>query len=100
MKLTGPLATPPPVILAFDERIVDRLTPAPDPYLNSMASVFARSMIEPMLSWTELMKHAEHCGFASIPTLNQTGELNAIFWWTSRWVSSALNDWRSSSVAK
>src|SRR4051794_5815609 len=100
MKLTGPDAMPPPVILALLLRIVDRLTPAPEPYLNSMASVLARSMIEPMLSWTELMKHAEHCGFASIPTLNQTGELNAIFWWTSRWVSSAWNDARSSSLAK
>src|SRR5919107_2910492 len=100
MKLTGPDAMPPPVILALDERIVDRLTPAPEPYLKSMASVFARSMIEPMLSWTELMKHAEHCGFGSIPTLNQTGELNAIFWWTSRCVSSALKVSRSSVVAK
>ena len=36
----------------------DRLTPAPEPYLKSMASVLARSMIEPMLSWTELMKQA------------------------------------------
>ena len=25
------------------------------------------------------MKHAEHCGLACTPTLNQTGELNAIF---------------------
>ena len=47
--------------------MVDRLTPAPEPYLNSMASVLARSMIEPMLSWTELMKHAEHCGFVFDP---------------------------------
>ena len=51
-------------------------------------------------SWTELMKQAEHCGRASMPTLNQTGELKLIFWWTSRWVSSALNVARSSSVAK
>src|SRR6187551_1878160 len=100
MKLTGPDAMPPPVILALELRIVDRLTPAPEPYLNSMASVLARSMIEPMLSWTELMKQAEHCGFASIPTLNQTGELKAIFWWTMRWVSSALKVARSSSLAK
>src|SRR6478735_6262241 len=100
MKETGPEAMPPPVILAFDDRMVDRFTPAPEPYLNSMASVLARSMIEPMLSWTELMKHAEHCGRSSIPTLNQTGELNAIFWWTSRWVSSALNAARSSPEAK
>ena len=53
-----------------------------------------------MVSWTELMKQAEHCGFASIPTLNQTGELKLIFWWTRRWVSSAWNAARSSSVAK
>ena len=101
MKLTGPLAMPPPDILRLaSQRMGDRFTPAPEPYLNSMASVLARSMIEPMLSWTELMKQAEHCGFSSTPTLNQTGELNAIFWWTSRWVSSALNAARSSSVAK
>ena len=37
---------------------------------------------------------------ASMPTLNQTGELNAIFWWTIRWVSSALKVLRSASVAK
>src|SRR5450759_4877273 len=100
MKLTGPDAMPPPDILAWLERMVLRFTPAPEPYLNSMASVLARSMMLPMLSWTELMKHAEHCGFASIPTLNQTGELNAIFWWTRRWVSSAPNVARSWSVAK
>ena len=34
------------------------------------------------------MKHAVHCGFCSMPTLNQTGELNAI-WWTRRLVSSS-----------
>ena len=67
MKLTGPEAMPPPDILALEQRMVDRFTPAPEPYLNSMASVLARSMIEPMLSWTELMKHAEHCGFCLDP---------------------------------
>ena len=50
-------------------------------------------MIEDIVSWTELMKQAEHCGFVSIPTLNQTGELKLIFWWTRRWVSSA---WKAS----
>src|SRR6476619_5122999 len=100
MKLTGPEAVPPPVIFSLDERIVLRLLPAPEPNLNSIASVFARSMIEDIVSWTELMKHAEHCGFASMPTLNQTGELKLIFWWTSRWVSSAEKVLRSSSVAK
>src|SRR6185369_16068976 len=100
MKLTGPDAVPPPAIFSLDERMVDRLLPAPEPNLNSIASVLARSMIEDMVSSTELMKQALHCGFCSMPTLNQTGELNAIFWWTIRWVSSALKVLRSASVAK
>src|SRR5215207_6578561 len=100
MKETGPEAVPPPVIFSLDERMVERFEPAPEPNLNSIASVLARSMIEDIVSCTELMKQAEHCGFASMPTLNQTGLLNAIFWWTIRWVSSALKDCRSSSVAK
>src|SRR6266581_6204959 len=100
MKETGPLAVPPPAIFSFEERMVERFEPAPEPNLKSMASVLARSMIEDIVSWTELMKQAEHWGFCSMPTLNQTGELNAIFWWTSRWVSSAWNASRSASVAK
>ena len=100
MKLTGPLAMPPPVIFSFEPRMVERFEPAPEPNLKSMASVLARSMIEDIVSWTELMKQAEHCGFSSMPTLNQTGLLKAIFWWTIRWVSSALKACRSSSVAK
>ena len=100
MKLTGPEAVPPPDIFSLELRIVLRLEPAPEPNLKSIASVLARSMIEDIESWTELMKQAEHCGFSSMPTLNQTGELNAIFWWTSRCVSSALKVARSASVAK
>src|SRR6476646_528501 len=100
MKETGPLAVPPPVIFSLELRIVLRLEPAPEPNVKSIASVLARSMIEDIVSWTELMKQAEHCGFGSIPTLNQTGELNAIFWWTRRWVSSAWKARRSSVVAK
>src|SRR3954452_13381250 len=98
MNDTGPEAMPPADILSRLPRIGERLTPAPDPNLNSIASVLARSMIEDMSSWTELMKHAEHCGRSLTPTLNQTGELNDIFWWTSRCVSSAWNARRSSSV--
>src|ERR1700704_272604 len=100
MKETGPEAVPPPVIFSLELRMVDRLEPAPEPNLNSMASVLARSMIEDIVSWTELMKQALHCGLASTPTLNQTGELKAIFWWTRRWVSSAWKARRSSSAAK
>src|SRR4026208_1181069 len=100
MKLTGPEAIPPPDIRSLELRMGLRLEPAPEPNLKSMASVLAGSMSEPMLSWTELMKHAEHCAFGSIPTLNQTGELNAIFWWTRRWVSSAWKARRASSVGE
>src|SRR6266705_3158066 len=100
MKLTGPEAVPPPVIFSLLDRIVLRLEPAPEPNLKSIASVLARSMIEDIVSSTELMKQALHWGRGSMPTLNQTGELKAIFWWTMRWVSSALKVWRSASVAK
>src|SRR3954454_20686941 len=100
MNDTGPEAIPPADIFSPLPRIGDRLTPAPEPNLNNIASVLARSMIELMSSWTELMKQAEHCGRSLTPTLNQTGELKLIFWWTRRWVSSALNAARSSSVAK
>ena len=100
MKLTGPLAVPPPFSSSFDDRIGDRLVPVPEPYLNSMPSVFARVRIEPMVSSTLLMKQAEHCGSASMPTLNQTGELNDIFCCTSRCFNSALNTRADSSSAK
>src|SRR5665811_1169528 len=100
MKLTGPEAVPPPDIFSLLDRMVERLLPAPEPNLNSIASVLARSMMLDMVSWTELMKQAEHWGCSSTPTLNQTGELKLIFWWTSRCVSSAWKALRSSSVAK
>src|SRR5690349_12717806 len=89
MKDTGPEAVPPPDNVSLEERIGDRLLPVPDPHLNSMPSVFARSRMDPMVSWTELMKQAEHWGLVSTPQLNQTGELKAIIWFTSRCVSSA-----------
>jgi hypothetical protein len=70
---------------------LDRLEPVPEPYLKSMPSVFASVRIEAIESSTALMKQAEHWGSSSTPTLNQTGELNAIFCWTSRWTSSSRN---------
>src|SRR5213594_4326678 len=79
MNDTGPEAVPPPARCSFDERILDRFDPVPEPNLNSIPSVFARPRIESIVSWTELMKHAEHCGARSKPTLNHTGELNAAF---------------------
>src|SRR5262245_33365037 len=100
MKLTGPDAVPPPASSSFDERIGDRLVPVPDPNLNSIPSVRASDRIESIVSCTELMKQAEHCGAFSKPQLNHTGLLNAAFWYTRRCFRSSLNACRSSSVAK
>src|SRR6185503_6629986 len=100
MKLTGPDAVPPPLRFSRELRRFDRFEPVPEPYLNSMPSVFARPRIDPIESSTELMKHAEHCGAGSTPTLNQTGELNAIFWWRSRCTSSSRNAQASCSLLK
>src|SRR5919106_3543845 len=79
MNETGPDAVPPPGSNSRDDRIADRFEPVPDPYLKSIPSVFARPRIDSIVSCTELMKHAEHCGCFSKPTLNQTGLLNAAF---------------------
>src|SRR5215210_946274 len=79
MNDTGPDAVPPPASSSFDDRIGDRLVPVPDPNLNSIPSVRARVRIESIVSCTELMKHAEHCGDFSKPQLNHTGLLNAAF---------------------
>src|SRR5436190_6063307 len=79
MNDAGPEAVPPPARSSRAERIVDRFEPVPDPYLNSIPSVRARVRIDSIVSWTELMKHAEHWGCFSNPTLIHTGELNAAF---------------------
>jgi len=79
MNDTGPDAVPPPARSSREERIADRFVPVPEPYLKSMPSVLASDRMESIVSWTELMKHAEHCGAASNPQLNQTGLLNAAF---------------------
>ena len=84
MKDTGPDAVPPCLSFSIDPRSGLRLTPAPEPYLKSIPSVLARERIESIVSSIELMKHADPWGFSSTPTLNQTGELNAIRWVTSR----------------
>src|SRR5512147_1704262 len=76
MNETGPEAVPPLVRPSREERSVERLEPVPEPHLKRRPSVFARSRIDSMVSSTELMKHAEHCGFSSMPQLNQTGLLN------------------------
>src|SRR6187397_1296481 len=67
MNDTGPDAVPPPASSSLDDRIDERLLPVPEPYLKSMPSVLANERIDSMVSSTELMKHAEHCGAASNP---------------------------------
>src|SRR3954469_19468603 len=100
MNETGPEAVPPPCKSSLDERMGERLVPVPEPYLKSMPSVRASVRIDSMESSTELMKHAEHCGCASTPTLNQTGELKDAFCLSSRCVSSAWKVIGSCSEAK
>ena len=101
MKLTGPLAVPPPASDSFEERILDRLMPEPDPPLKIVPSSTYQLRIELMRSSTARMKQAEHCwGVSGTPTLNHTGELKAAFWVTIRWVSSSANTLASSSLAK
>src|SRR6266700_4679155 len=89
MKLTGPLAVPPPLSCSLDERSGDRFTPDPLPPLKIVPSSTYQLRMEVIESSTARMKQALHCGFGSTPTLNQTGELKATFWFARRWASSA-----------
>ena len=89
MKDTGPEARPPLDSCSLEERILERLMPEPEPPRKIMPSLVFQSRIDSIVSSTERMKQAEHCGFSSKPTLNQTGELNAASWLTRMWLSSA-----------
>src|SRR6266550_1455145 len=72
IKDTGPEAVPPPASFSFAERMRERFTPAPDPPLKMTPSLRYQPRIESIVSSTDKMKQAEHCGFGSIPTLNHT----------------------------
>src|SRR3954454_13888428 len=61
MKLSGPLAVPPPLRPSVEERRGERFVPVPDPHLNSMPSVLARVRIESRDALPDLIKQAEHC---------------------------------------
>ena len=61
MKLTGPDAVPPPFKSSWDERIRDRLTPAPEPPLKIVPSSVYQLRIESIESSTDKMKHADAC---------------------------------------
>src|SRR5262245_48321405 len=70
MNDTGPDAVPPPASFSLDERMGDRLTPDPEPPLKIMPSFRYQPRMDSMVSSTDRMKHAEHWGCGSIPTLN------------------------------
>jgi len=101
MNETGPDAVPPPASVSLDDRIFERFDPVPDPPLKSMASVFARSMMDSMVSSTELMKHALACCVLFLtPRLNQTGLLNDMRWVSRMCLSSSEKVCESSGVRK
>src|SRR5918994_3894669 len=100
MKLTGPEAWPPFESCSFDERSRERLRPEPEPPRKMMPSRRIQSRIDSIESSIERMKQAEHWGFSSKPTLNQTGELKEAYWLTRIAFSSASNVSASSPEAK
>src|SRR5918998_5807590 len=100
MKLTGPEAWPPFESCSWEERSFERLIPDPEPPRKMTPSRRIQSRIDSIESSIERMKHAEHCGLASNPTLNQTGLLNAASWLTRIARSSASKVFASASSAK
>jgi hypothetical protein len=78
----------------------ERLMPEPDPPRKMRPSRVFQSRMDSIVSSTERMKQAEHCGCSSNPTLNQTGELNAAIWCSRMNVSSASKASPSSAEAK
>src|SRR5829696_1782701 len=80
MKDTGPEAVPPLDSGSVEPRMFERLIPEPEPPRKILPSLVFQSRIDSIVSSTERMKQAEHCGCSSKPTLNQTGELNAASW--------------------
>src|SRR5829696_3644728 len=100
MKLTGPDAVPPEDSSSREERILDRLSPEPEPPLKIRPSSRYQLRIESIVSSTDRMKHALTCAEDVVPTLNQTGELKLNTWCSSIQVSSWLNTSASASLAK
>src|ERR1700733_10751146 len=88
MKETGPLAVPPEESNSLEDRILDRLTPAPEPPLKIRPSSRYHSRIASMVSSTERMKQEDTCCGGRVPPLNQTEELKLKTWWTSAYLSS------------
>src|SRR5580658_2904060 len=100
MNDTGPLAVPPEESSSLLDRILDRLTPAPEPPLKIRPSSRYQSRMASMVSSTARMKHALTCCGDVVPTLNQTGELKLKIWWIRACLSSWSKISASSSEAK
>src|SRR5262249_33462712 len=100
MKETGPEACPPEDSNSRLDRIRDRFTPDPEPPLKIRPSSRYQFRIDSIVSSTDRMKQAGTCCGASVPTLNQTGELKLKIWCSSVWVSSAAKISASSGVGK
>src|SRR3954454_14448395 len=100
MKETGPEAVPPDDSSSFDERMRERLRPAPEPPLKMKPSSLYQLRIDSIESSTERVKHAETCCGLAVQTLNQTGLLNEKYWWMSSHASSCSKTSASAVVAK
>src|ERR687889_914292 len=100
MNETGPEAVPPEDSSSLEERMRERLRPAPEPPLKMKPSSLYQFRIESIESSTERMKQADTCCGDAVPTLNQTGELNEKYWCSSIQVSSCLKISAPPGVAK
>src|SRR5260370_10730151 len=60
MNDTGPEAVPPPANCSLAERILDRLTPEPEPPLKIIPSLRYQSTIDSMVSSTARMNEPQH----------------------------------------
>src|SRR6478672_2478806 len=100
MKETGPEAVPPEDSSSLEERMRERLRPAPEPPLKTRPSSRYQLRIESISSSTARMKQALTCCGALVPTLNHTGELKLKYWCISIQVSSCSKISASPSLAK
>src|SRR3954463_11081671 len=100
MKETGPLAVPPEDSSSLEERMRERLRPAPEPPLKMKPSSLYQLRMLSIESSTLRMKQALTCCGEAVPKLNQTGLLKEKYWLTSSQVSSFSKTSASPSVAK
>jgi hypothetical protein len=85
---------------SLDERMRDRLRPAPEPPLKIRPSSLYQFRMESIESSTARMKQALTCCGLDVPTLNHTGLLKLKTWCRSMCVSSCSKIVASSSDVK